>query len=180
MGTGCISMDLVMKRNIVLIGFMGSGKSVVSQRLASRLKRKIISTDEMMVKREGRSIAEIFRDSGEDYFRQCEKKIIKDISRETEGIIDCGGGVVLDPENLASLKEKGILFYLEASPEIIYQRVKGQRHRPLLDCENSRARIEELLRARRPFYQQADYTIDADRKSAEQACKEIMAVMIKE
>lgn len=166
-----------MNKNIVLIGFMGSGKSVVSKRLSSRLKRKVVSTDESVVRMEQKSIPEIFSDSGEDHFRQCEKKVIADIAREENVIIDCGGGVVLDPENLAKLKEKGTLFYLAANPEILYQRVKKQSHRPLLNCDNPKEKIEELLTKREPCYKQADHIIDTNGKSVAQVCKEIVAKM---
>ncbi len=166
-----------MDKNIVLIGFMGSGKSVVAKRLAAQLKRKVLSTDGLIIKREGKSIAKIFRDSGEDDFRRCEREVIADIAQKENVIIDCGGGAVLDKENLTKLKEKGILFYLDATPEVIYQRIKKQRHRPLLNCPNPMDRIEELLTARRPFYEKADHVINTDGKSAQQACKEIVAIV---
>ncbi len=101
-------------KNIILVGFMGSGKSLTSNKLAGALGREVYSTDQLIEKREGRGITEIFRDSGESYFRKVEKEVVKDASKENGIILDCGGGVVLDPENITHLKKNGLIFYLSA------------------------------------------------------------------
>ena len=112
--------------NIVLIGFMGSGKSMTAKKLAEILKRKIISTDKMIEEREGRTISKIFEESGESYFRKIEKDVIAEVSAQTGVILDCGGGGVLDPGNMANLRRNGILIYLSASPDSIYENIKNK------------------------------------------------------
>ena len=165
-----------MIRNIVLIGFMGSGKSLTSKELARVLKRKVISTDQLIEEIEGRAIAEIFRDSGETYFRKLEKDVVGDVSERTGIIIDCGGGVVLDSENMVNLKRNGTVFFLSAPPERIYNNIKGQKHRPLLNVEDPQAKIGALLSARQSFYEKADIIIDAD-KSIDLIAEDILKVI---
>jgi len=167
------------EKNIILVGFMGSGKSVTSNMLADILKRKVVSTDTLIEEREGRPIKEIFRDSGEAYFRRVEKEIVKEVSDQSDLIIDCGGGVVLDPENMANMKESGIVIYLSASPEYIYNNIKDRKHKPLLNVEEPQLRIVELLNARKPYYEKADVTINANRP-IDQIAKDIVKVLANE
>lgn len=167
---------MMTKKNIVLIGFMGSGKSLTSNKLAGVLKRKVFSTDKLIEEREGRVISDIFRDSGEAYFRKVEKEVVQAVSEQTGIILDCGGGVVLDSENMANLKKNGLVFYLSAPPQRIYNNIKGQKHRPLLDVEDPPSRVRELLEARKPYYEQADIIIDAD-KPIGQIANDILEVI---
>ncbi len=162
--------------NIVLVGFMGSGKSLTSNKLAESLKRVIVSTDKLIEAREGRTITDIFQDSGEPYFRKLEKEIVGEVSKRDGVIIDCGGGVVLDSENVGNLKAGGTVFYLSASPERIYNNIKDQKHRPLLDVEDPQAKIAELLAARQSYYEQADVIIDAN-KSIDEIAQDILKVV---
>jgi shikimate kinase len=164
------------KKNIVLVGFMGSGKSLTSNKLAGALNRGVFSTDQLIEKREGRLITEIFKDSGEAYFRKVEKEVVKEASEQSGIILDCGGGVVLDPENMTNLKKNGCVFYLSAPPERIYANIKDQQHRPLLNVENPQAKIAELLEARKAYYEQADVIIDAD-KPIDQIAEDILGVL---
>ena len=163
-----------MKKNIVLVGFMGAGKTLVSQRLAEILKRPRISTDEAIEQKEQRSITDIFRDSGEKYFRQQEKEIIFELAQKENLIIDCGGGAVLQQENLDRLKKNGILFYLFVSPEIVIRRTKNQIHRPLLNVPHPQIKIQKLLNQRKSFYEQAHFTVDTDAQSVEQTAQEVL------
>ena len=165
-----------MIRNIVLVGFMGSGKSLTSNKLAGVLKCKVFSTDKLIEQREGRAITEIFRDSGEAYFRKVEKEVVKEISDKKGIILDCGGGVVLDSDNMTNLRKNGTIFYLSAPPERIYNNIKGQKHRPLLNVNNPQAKISELLEARKPYYEKADIIIDAD-KPIGQIAEDILKVI---
>ena len=165
-----------MTKNIVLVGFMGSGKSLTSNKLARALNREIFSTDKLIEQREGRAIADIFRDSGEAYFRKVEKEVVEEISNQTDIILDCGGGVVLDPENMANLKKNGLVIYLSAPPERIYNNIKGQKHRPLLNVEDPQLKISELLASRETYYQKADVIIDAD-KPIDQIAEDILEVI---
>ncbi len=166
-----------MDKNIVLIGFMGAGKTVAARVLARRLKAKAVSTDELIEKKEGRPIPEIFAKSGEPYFRGLEKDIIREVSRKKNLIIDCGGGVFVDPENAALLKKHGIVIYLSATPEVLHERTAGRKHRPLLNVDDPMARIKELLAQREPSYKQAHYTLDTSHKKNSQVCDEIIALL---
>ena len=162
------------KSNIVLIGFMGSGKSSSAQALKQRLGFSIFSTDSYVEEKQKRSISEIFQTQGEAHFRQLEHEAVKELSKNQGVIIDCGGGVVLNPENIKLLREDGVIFYLKASPEIIYERIKDQKHRPLLAGDNPLATIKELLTKRLPLYAQADFTIDANDKNVLVPVEEII------
>ena len=169
-----------MLTNIVLIGFMGVGKSLAAKHLSAKLSRPIVSTDELIVAQEGKSIAKIFQDHGELYFRQVEAKIVEAIADKDNLIVDCGGGIALNPHNLELLKKNGIVFYLSASAEEIYKNVKDQKHRPLLNnTPDPKNKINELLNKRRPFYEKADHIIDADGKTGEQLCVDILTLFNK-
>jgi len=164
-------------RNIVLIGFMGCGKSLTSKRLAKFLIRKVVSTDDLVEKKEKRSIKKIFQESGEDHFRKVEKEIVREISKLNGAIVDCGGGVYLDPDNVTYLKRNGIVFYLSASPKCVYDNIKNRKHRPLLDVEDPLSKITELLEARKPYYEKADVIVDADYKTIDQIAEEILRTL---
>ena len=145
-----------MDKNIVLVGFMGSGKSMIARELGKRLKIEVVAIDDLAEAKEGQTIHEIFRSKGEAYFRDLEQSIIKDISLREGIVIDCGGGAVLRKENLQHLKTNGIVFYLQATPEVIYQRIKNEKHRPLLKVPDPLGCIKELYQQRLPLYNQAD------------------------
>ena len=163
-----------MDKNIVLIGFMGSGKSMIARKLAQDLMVELISTDDLIESREKMTIHEIFKNKGESYFRKLEEELVKEVSLRRGVIIDCGGGVVLGKENLKKLKSNGIVFYLEASPEIIYERIKHEKHRPLLKTPDPLGCIKELYNQRLPLYNQADFIIDANDASIEVPVVEIL------
>lgn len=147
-------------KNIVLIGFMGTGKTEVGKELAERLGYGFIDTDELIEKKSGISISEIFDRYGEPYFRDIESEVIKDVSRKDKVVISTGGGAVIREENRENLKRKGILVCLTASPEIIHERTRSYDNRPLLKIDDPYKRIKELLKEREPYYSQADITID--------------------
>lgn len=165
-------------KNIVLVGFMGTGKSVVGKRLAKELKIKFISTDDIIEEREGRPISEIFAASGEPYFRKVEKGVVREVSEMDNVVIATGGGVVLDEENIVNLKKKGILICLTASPELIYERTKKYKTRPLLDVDDPVFKIKELLKVRAPYYAKADYQIDTSNKTVEEVVAKIIEFVI--
>ena len=170
----------MLKKNIALIGFMGSGKSLVSNKLAVLLKREVISTDDWVERREGRSIDRIFEKSGEPYFREQEARAVKEAAGRESVIIDCGGGVVLNPQNIKELRKKGVIVFLAASPETVYQRVKDKKDRPLLKTADPQARIRQLMDQRNPFYAQADHTVMTDKKTVGQICEEIIRLLADE
>ena len=166
-----------MKNNLALIGFMGSGKTVAAKRLGELLERPVISTDQLVEERAGSKISYIFERFGENYFRKIERDIITEVAKQNHVIIDCGGGVAIDPHNLTQLKKKSVLIYLAASPQVIYDRVKNDTHRPLLQSPDPKLKIKELLKARELSYKKCDYTIDTDGKTNEQVCDEILKLI---
>lgn len=166
-----------MSKNIVLIGFMGSGKSRVAASLVNHLKRELVSTDRLIEERASKTIDAIFKAHGEVYFRNLESEIVEEVSHREGIIIDCGGGVVLRKENLQHLKSNGIVFYLQASPEVIYERIKHEKHRPLLNVPDPLGCIKELYNQRLPLYNQADHIIDANDASVEVPVVEILKLI---
>ena len=147
-------------KNIILIGFMGTGKTASAKALAERLNMRYVSTDAMIEEREGITISDIFLKKGESYFRDLETRVAKDLSKDSNTVIDAGGGIVLREENISALKKSGILVALTARVDKILERTKGRAHRPILNVPDPRAKIEELLKIRAPFYAKADFKID--------------------
>jgi shikimate kinase len=145
-----------MKNNIVLTGFMGTGKTAVGQALAKRLNRQFIEVDSKIEQMAGKSISDIFKDNGEIYFRELEIGAIKQAAAGKKQVIACGGGVVLNTINIDRLRETGVIINLVASAQIILQRTAGNAgSRPLLDVQQPAERIRELLKFRKPFYDKA-------------------------
>jgi shikimate kinase len=135
-----------------------------------------IEMDEVITKRENKPINQIFKEEGEEYFRDLEKDLIEELSQENNLVVSCGGGVVLDENNVKRLKESGVMICLWANPQAIYDRVKAQKHRPLLNVSNPKAEIEELLDYRRPFYEKADHHIDTSDLSIEEVVDEVLSI----
>lgn len=166
-----------MKKNIVLIGFMGTGKSEVGKELAKTLGYKFIDTDELIEKREGIPVSEIFDKYGETYFRKIESEIIKDVSVMENVVISTGGGAVIRSENRMNLKKNSITICLTASPEVIYERIRDYDNRPLLKTDDTYMRIKELLKEREPYYSEADIKIDTTQLEAQKVVETIMKEM---
>ncbi len=154
-----------MKSNIVLTGFMGTGKTAVGEVLAQRLGKEFVEMDSLVEKKAGMPIPEIFRRGGEIAFRELEIEVAKEVSARKNAVIACGGGVVLNKINTDRLKKEGIIVYLTARPDVILKRTStGEDDRPLLAVADRASHIKELLRFRRPFYERAaDITIDTSK-----------------
>lgn len=161
-------------KNIVLTGFMGTGKTEVGRLLARKLGYKFIDADSVIEEDQKMPITEIFKRFGEPYFRDIESKVIKRLSEMEGVVISTGGGAVLRQENMDNLRKNGIIICLMASPETIYERTKKDTSRPLLQVENPLQRIKELLDFRRPYYEKADIMIDTDGKTPEEVAREIL------
>ena len=161
--------------NVILIGFMGSGKTTVGLRLSYRLRRPVIDTDKEIEREEQRTISDIFAADGEAYFRDKETACLRKlIGSANHLIISVGGGLPIREENRALLHELGQVFYLRAKGETIYERVKDDTTRPLLQGGDPLAKIQALLNERDPYYQAAaDVVISVDGKSFDQILNEI-------
>lgn len=161
-------------RNIVLTGFMGAGKSAVARELSAMLGMRIIDMDAEIEKEQGMDISTIFARFGEARFREIESEMAKRVAGLAGAIISTGGGVVLDARNIDSLRVKGTVVCLMASPETILRRTSSSRHRPLLRVNDPLAKITELLEFRRPYYENADLVINTENKTPRQIACEII------
>lgn len=161
---------------IVLIGFMGSGKSTVAQILAKKLNLNHYGTDYLVRGYLGRkSIEEIFKKDGEKKFREAETKIIKDLEKKDSCIISSGGGVVMKPKDMESLKKNSKVIYLKTEFETILKRVKTLKNRPLLKDKD---KAKQIYTERLPFYKKAaDVIIETEGKSPKAIASEIASLV---
>lgn len=160
---------------IVLIGFMGAGKSSAGRTLARITGFPRFDTDEMISARLGLTIGEIFETFGEGKFRDAETEAIRELSGNTSAIIVTGGGIVLRPENVALLHERGILVHLAADEETLFRRISRRPNRPLLRTENPRATLSELLRVRLPLYRAAgDVQVDTSHRTHDEVAEKVL------
>jgi shikimate kinase len=167
-----------MKNNIVIIGFMATGKTSVARYLANELGKEYVSTDEMIVKKENKAINSIFEKEGEIRFRELEIEVIKTISKMDNIVVDCGGGIVLNWINVVRLQEKGIIILLTASEEQILERSALSPERPLLSVQDTQEKINVLLRFRKPFYERAaDVCIDTTNLKTDDVVARILEIV---
>ncbi len=172
-----LMLEVTGARNVILEGFMGSGKTTVSQILSDKLSLDILDTDEAIETSEGRSISEIFEEEGEQAFRDMETDLLRAISEDhwRDMVISLGGGLPVREENRRLLKEIGKVVYLRVSPETVVKRLEGDDTRPLLRTEDPLSRIRELQEKRSALYDEAaDIVIDTDDKSPEEVALEIL------
>ena len=161
--------------NIVLIGFMGAGKSTVSAYLNKEYGMEVIEMDQVIADREGMSISKIFETHGEEYFRNLETGLLRELQNRKGVVISCGGGVPMREENVVEMKKNGKVILLTASPETILDRVKNNHDRPLLENNKNVDFISDLMEKRRSKYEAAaDIVIQTDGKSAFEICEEII------
>ena len=163
--------------NIVLIGFMGTGKTVVGRRLAVLLNKSFIDTDAEVESITEKTIVQLFAQDGAVRFRSEEALLVKKLENQNDLVISTGGGIVLNPENIISLKKNGILIGLSAPPEIVYQRVKHKRNRPLLNKGDVLSKIEELFAERANAYDVAEYIIETGDKQVEDVVNEVVSYL---
>lgn len=161
-------------KNIYIVGFMGTGKTVVGKELAKRKKLHFVDLDELIELKEGRSIPDIFSKKGEAYFRRIEKKVLKEVASENKFVVSCGGGIVIDDENIKIMKGSGVIFCLKASPAVILKRIKGSSCRPLLNVDNPKEKIELLLKLRSPYYAKASQSINTSKLSVSEVVREVL------
>jgi shikimate kinase len=159
--------------NIYLVGFMGTGKTVTGKELAQKKKWRFLDLDDLIELKEKRIISEIFAKKGEPYFRKVEKLVLKEVAKEDNFVVACGGGIVIDSENIKTMKATGKIICLTAAPAVIYKRTLKFRHRPLLSVANPKKQIELLLKLRAPYYALADKVIDTSKISVKEVAAKI-------
>ena len=160
--------------NLALIGFMGTGKSCVGRIAADVMHFTFLDTDHVIEARAGKPISDIFAQDGEPAFRQWERRIVGELTRREKTVIATGGGLPTDPANLASLKTHALVLCLWASPEAIWERVRGHDHRPLLNEADPLAKIRDLLTAREPCYRQADVLVNTVMRSLREVAQHVV------
>ncbi|MBN1270138.1 MAG: shikimate kinase [Kiritimatiellae bacterium] len=148
------------KSNVVILGFMGTGKSAVGTRLADQVGKTFVDMDAVIEARAGKSISRIFAENGEPHFRALERALVQELAQGADQVIAAGGGVVLDPRNLDDFRRTSVLICLKASPQKILERVAAQTHRPLLEKGDKARQILHLLESRRPRYDAIEHCID--------------------
>lgn len=161
--------------NIVLIGFMGAGKSTISEFLKTAFAMDVIEMDQIIAEREGMSISDIFEVYGEQYFRDLETNLLIEMQSRTNVVISCGGGTPMRECNVAEMKKNGRVVLLTAKPETILDRVKDSHDRPLIENNKTVSFIAELMEKRREKYEAAaDIVIETDGKDELQICEELI------
>jgi shikimate kinase len=162
--------------NIVLVGFMGAGKSVCGRLLARRLGRCFVETDEMIVARDGRSIPDIFREAGESRFRELEAEALESLKLKSGEVIATGGGTPCGEGRMELLRELGTVVWLDGDLGELHARAARIGDRPML-AGRTRAEIEELYRSRRPYYGRAHLTIDTTGLGADQVVARVLSAL---
>ena len=153
-------------RNITLTGFMGCGKTAVGRIAAKVAGFEFLDTDQFIEEHVGKSIPRIFEEHGEETFRRSEREVVVRLAERETTVIATGGGLLVDAENMDTMQRYAMVFCLWASPDSIWRRVKGQSHRPLLNTDNPKQRIIDLLEERKPAYSRSDMLINTEYRSA--------------
>ena len=162
-------------KNIILTGLMGSGKSSVGALIKEYLPDfELIETDFLIVQKEGMTINKIFEEKGEKYFRNTEKSIVDALLKKENQIISLGGGSLENDFDFEAAKRNSVLFYLKADVEILYERIKNKKDRPLLKCENPKQKLEDLLDIREKNYMRADYIVEVNTLTIKETAEKII------
>ena len=170
-----INEEKSFQNNIFFIGFMGVGKTTVSDYLSMILNRSKIEIDKYIEEKENMTISQIFEKYGEEYFRNCETDVLKELNQKNNKIISCGGGIVLREENIELMKKQGQIILLTASPQTIYERVKDSKERPILNNNMNVEFISSLMKKRDEKYlKAADIIINTDNKDIKEVSEEII------
>ena len=166
-------MQNTANQNIILTGFMGTGKSSVGEALAKRLDRPFVDMDTLIEEREGRSVRQIFEEAGEAYFRQLESALCREIAAWRGCVIATGGGTLVNPKNLAALKGHYIVC-LDCEAETLWQRLAAADDRPMLDSADKKTRLLNLLQARQSAYARIPHHVDVTQLSIDEAADEVL------
>ncbi len=163
------------RKNIVLCGFMGCGKSTIGNLLSKKTGMSFIDLDSYVEQKENKTVAEIFADNGEDYFRQLERDASKELSQKKSLVIATGGGTLTFQENVDAFKTSGKIVLLDVPVEVVSERLQGDTTRPLLNRPDKEQAMRELYEKRMPLYQNAADIIVNAANSPLQVCMEIMS-----
>jgi shikimate kinase len=160
--------------NIVLMGFMGTGKTSVGKKLAATLNLRFVDMDQIIEERAGKPITRIFAEEGEPHFRSLERALVVELAAQGGQVIACGGGVVLNPDNIHDYSKTGLVVCLTATPELIFQRTARATHRPLLEQQDRFQRIVDLLEKRRALYASIPHQVDTAARTTDQVAEVIL------
>lgn len=163
-----------MGKNIILTGFMGTGKTSLGEKTAFQLHYEFLDTDQLIVAKTGMDIPQIFQSYGEAYFRRLESEIAGELVRMEQKVISTGGGFPLNPQNIDVLRKNSFIVLLRAEPEVIYSRVKTQTGRPLLMVPDPLQKIKEMLKEREIFYRNADFVLDTSDATLEDLSRQLI------
>ncbi len=166
-------------KNIILIGFMGCGKTSVGKRLSQTLECEFLDTDELIEQQQQRTISDIFATDGEAAFREMETECLKNLlERQGDGfVLSVGGGLPIREVNRGLLKELGDVILLQVSPDVVYKRLRNDTTRPLLQDKNPRGRILDLMSARKSYYEEAaTHIVDVNDRSFEEIVADILEI----
>jgi len=166
-----------MRKNIIITGFMGTGKSVIAKELARKLKMEFIDMDQIIEEGQGMSISDIFTRYGENYFRVQENKLVKEMSQKENTVIATGGGTLLSSDNRKMLGQAGEIVCLYTDSRTIYNRVKRKNDRPLLKGENVLGKISRLLEERKKRYDNIKWKIDTTGLNIQEVTNKIIALL---
>ena len=162
--------------NIVLVGFMGTGKTSVGKKLAEQLGRKFLDMDDVIEEREGKPIPRIFAECGEARFRELERAMVRELAADSGLVIAAGGGIVLNSANIVDYSRTGCVVCLSARPDVILDRVKRETHRPLLAGEDKMKRIESILRTRKILYDAIPLQVDTSDLTLGQVVEHVLSL----
>jgi shikimate kinase len=162
------------RRNIILCGFMATGKSAVGQRLASRLGYDFVDLDTLIEAEAGIPVSRIFATQGEARFRAMESRMVEEVARRHACVIATGGGAILDPRNLEAMKRSGVVITLTADPQTILSRIGTRDDRPMLWGDDKAERIRQLLAERAPAYAQADLIVDTSARTIDEVVNHLL------
>ncbi len=146
----------------------------MGRQVAHLLHFVYLDTDQVIEARAGKTIAQIFEEEGEPAFRALERRVVQELAHRTRTVIGTGGGLPADQTNLESLRSHALLVCLWASPETIYDRVRGHNHRPLLNAPDPLAKIRELLAVREPYYRQADVLVNTELRNVREVAVQVV------
>lgn len=169
---------LLAGRPLVLVGMMGAGKTTVGRRLAARLGRHFVDSDEEVEKAAGMSIEDIFATHGEADFRAGEVRVIARLLKESDLVLGTGGGAFINPETRALVKQSAVSVWIKADFELLFSRVSRRSNRPLLKTANPRETLQHLIDARYPTYAEADVTVVSKDVPQDQVASEVVDALL--